>query len=300
MNPLFLKYLNSVKLFDAPNDQGKPAVVIDSVDNRKDRDKEDKDVVQKEDDTNTDENEEEDDDDDEDEEKDEEDDDDKKARIAKEKEERRQGRIQKRIDKLTAESKNKDNEIEALRKQLAEKPVEGLTEEEVERRAAKKAEELAAAKEADREQKAFEKTADDLIKAANKVDKEFEKKINDVAKETGVLMPKYMVEILSDLDHKNGAEILARLADDEDLYEEICTLNERRMTKRLDKMSEELKNKNKIVKPKERIIPDPIEPINDGSNNRGNVLPKNPMSNMDEWVRIRNAQSEAYRKSKLR
>ena len=54
-------------------------------------------------------------------------------------------------------------------------------------------------------------------------------------------MPKYMVEILSDLDNKNGAEILARLADDEDLYEEICTLSERRMTKRLDRMSEELK-----------------------------------------------------------
>ena len=64
-------------------------------------------------------------------------------------------------------------------------------------------------------------------------------------------MPKYMVEILSDLDNKNGAEILARLADDEDLYEEICTLSERRMTKRLDRMSEELKDKNKVP-PKEK------------------------------------------------
>ena len=72
------------------------------------------------------------------------------------------------------------------------------------------------------------------------------------------------------------------------------------MTKRLDKMSEELKGKNKIVKPKERIIPDPIEPINDGSNNRGNVLPKNPTQNMEEYVRIRNAQAEAYRKNKMR
>lgn len=306
MNELLLKYLNSVKVFDAPNDQGaeKPKIVIESVDNRKDRANENKDVVNKDEDEDKDKDKEGDEDDDEDEddedEDDKEDDEEKKARIAKEKEERRQNRIQRRIDKLTAESKNKDNEIEALKRQLAEKPVEGLTEEEVERRAAKKAEELAAAKEADRLQKEFEKTADNLIKAANKIDKDFEKKINDVAKETSVLMPKYMVEILADLDHKNGAEILAMLADDEDLYEEVCTLSERRMTKRLDKMSEELKNKNKVPRQKERIIPDPIEPINDGSNNRGNVLPKNPTANMDEWVRIRNKQAEEYRKNKFR
>jgi hypothetical protein len=299
---MFIKYLNSVKLFESPNDQGKPEIKVESVDNRKATDN--KDVVNWEDDkTNDKEDDNEDEDDDEEDDKEDdktETDEEKKARVAQEKEERRQGRIQKRIDKLTATVGSKDAEIEALKKQLAEKPVEGLTEEEVERRAAAKAEALAAQKEADRLQKDFEKTADNLIKAANKIDKDFEKKINEVAKETSVLMPKYMVEILSDLDHKNGAEILARLADDEDLYEAICTLSERHMTKRLDKMSEELKNKGKTAKPKERIIPDPIEPINDGSNNRGNVLPKNPTQNMEEFVRIRNAQAEAYRKSKFR
>ncbi len=299
MNPLFLKYLNSVKLFEAPNDQGKPEIKVESVDNRKEN--ANKDVVSKDEDEKTEEQEEQEEDEDNDENEDDtnETDDEKKLRITKEKEERRQGRIQKRIDKLTATVGSKDAEIEALKKQLAEKPVEGLTEEEVERRAAKKAEELAAARDTDRENKAFQKTADDLIKAANKVDKDFEKKINEVAVETDTKMPKYMVEILSDLDHKNGHEILAMLANDEDLYQEICELSERRMTKRLDKMSEELKGRNKI-KPKEKIIPDPIEPINDGGNNRGNVLPKNPTSNMEEFVRIRNAQAEAYRKSKLR
>src|SRR5216684_2362549 len=173
MNPLFLKYLNSVKLFEAPNDQGKPEIKVESVDNRKEN--ANKDVVNK----------------DEDEKKEEQ-------------------------------------------------------------------------KEQDRETKAFQKTADDLIKAANKVDKDFEKKINEVAVETDTKMPKYMVEILNDLDHKNGHEILAMLANDEDLYQEICELSERRMTKRLDKMSEELKNKNKTPRQRERIIPDPIEPINDG------------------------------------
>src|SRR5216684_319737 len=299
MNPLFLKYLNSVKLFEAPNDQGKPEIKVESVDNRKEN--ANKDVVSKDEDEKTEEQEEQEEDEDNDENEDDtnETDDEKKLRITKEKEERRQGRIQKRIDKLTATVGSKDAEIEALKKQLAEKPVEGLTEEEVERRAAKKAEELAAARDTDRENKAFQKTADDLIKAANKVDKDFEKKINEVAVETDTKMPKYMVEILSDLDHKNGHEILAMLANDEDLYQEICELSERRMTKRLDKMSEELKGRNKI-KPKEKIIPDPIEPINDGGSNRGNVLPKNPTSNMEEFVRIRNAQAEAYRKSKLR
>jgi hypothetical protein len=293
MNELLLKYLNSVKLFEAPNDQGssEPKLVIESVDNRKDRDEEDKNVVLQDDGDKT--------EDDEEEEEEEEDSEEEKARKEKEKEDRKQERLQRKFDKLAAEKTKAEKEVEALRKQLAEKPIEGLTEEEVERRAAAKAEQLAAAKEAEKAQKEFEKTADSLIKAANKVDKEFEKKIKDVAADTGVLMPKYMVEILSDLDNKNGGEILARLADDEDLYEEICTLSERRMTKRLDKMSEELKNRNKIVKPKERVLPDPIEPINDGSNNRGNVLPKNPTQNMDEYVRIRNAQAEAYRKNKM-
>ena len=292
---MFTKYLNSVKLFEASNDQGaKPEIKVDSVDNRKPN--ENKDVVgREEDEKKPDEENEED-----EEEEDEEDSEEEKAKKEKDKEDRKQERLQRKFDKLAAEKTKAEKEVEALKKQLAEKPVDGLTEEEVERRAAKKAEELAAAREVDKQQKEFQKAADDLIKAANKIDKDFEKKINAVAEETATKMPKYMVEILADLDHKNGAEILARLADDEDLYEEICTLSERRMTKRLDKMSEELKNKGKTAKPVERRIPDPIEPINDGSNNRGNVLPKNPTQNMDEFVRIRNIQAEAYRKSKFR
>ena len=294
MNELLLKYLNSVKLFEAPNDQGSPKLVIESVDNRKDRDKENKNVVLQDSDT-----EEETEEDAEEDEEEKEQTEEEKLNKEKEKEAKKQERLQRKFDKLAAEKTKAEKELEALKKQLAEKPVEGLTEEEVERRAAIKAEQLAAAKEAEKAQKEFEKTADTLIKSATKLDTEFEKKINDVAKETGVLMPRYMVEILADLDHKNGHEILARLADDEDLYEEICTLSERKMTKRLDRMSEELKNKNKVVKPKERVLPDPISPINDGGNNRSNVLPKNPTANMDDYVRIRNQQAEAYRKSKL-
>src|SRR6266849_7641587 len=173
MNSLSLKYLNSVKSFETHNDQGKPEIKMESVDNRKEN--ANKDVVNKDEDEKKEEQEEQEEDgeDNEDENNTNETDDEKKLRIIKEKEERRQGRIQKRIDKLTATVGSKDAEIEALKKQLAEKPIEGLTEEEVERRAAKKAEELASARDTDRENKAFQKTADDLIKAANKVDKDF-------------------------------------------------------------------------------------------------------------------------------
>src|ERR1700743_2074264 len=174
MTLLLQKYLNSVAVFDKPDDQGtvKPEIQVDSVDNRN--------KVHLNDPNNPDpENEDSEDGDNEEDEEDEPDPnapenetaEQKTARIAQEKEDRRQNRIQKRIDKLTATIGNKDNEIAELRKQLAEKPKEGLSEEEVERRAAEKAAALAAAQESDRQQKAFAKTADTLLKSASKVDK---------------------------------------------------------------------------------------------------------------------------------
>lgn len=308
MKHLLTKYLNSVAVFEGPNDKGAPdpkdvakeqreAIKVEVADSKQ-VDPLNPDVVEEE----------------EEEEEDKEEDDpvepdpkenetaeEKADRVAKEKEERKDARMQKRIDKLTASNVNAANEIAALKKQIAEKPVEGLTEEEVNRRAAVKAEELSAAKEADRLQKAFEKSADILIKSANKVDKDFEKKINDVAKETDILMPKYMVEILSDLDNENGHEILAQLANDEDLYEEICVLSERKMTQRLIRMSDKLKEEKKgkgKTQEREARLPNPIEPINDGINNRGNSLPAKPTENMEEFARIRAMQTEQRRKAR--
>ena len=289
MTELLKKWLLTAATFDTPNDQGKPEIKVESVDNRNLKDKNDPNEQDDPDDDKDDE------DDNPDNEDDEPDNEELKAKKAQEKEERRQNRIQKRIDKLTATNKNYETEIANLKKQLAEKPVEGLTEEEVERRAAEKAKKLADEQEQERQKKTFDKTAKSLIDGAVKIDKEFEKKINDVAKETDTLMPQFMIEILADLDNKNGSDILAQLANDPDLYEEICTLSERRMVRRLDKMSEELKG---TAKPRrEREIPDPITPINDGANNRGNSLPKNPTQNMDDYVRIRRQQTEALRKT---
>lgn len=306
MNLLLQKYLNSVKMFDKSNDQGAEETVIDpkveaeaqrkaiKVEVAKGREEADPDPEEEDE-------EEEEEDDEEEEEEDNETEEDKIKRIAKEKEERRQGRIQKRIDKLTATVGTKDAEIAELKKQLAEKPVEGLTEEEVNRRAEKIAEAKLKDKIAEDEKKQFEKNAEALIKNSIKVDKDFEKKINEVAKETDTLMPKYMVEILADLDNGNGHEILAQLANDEDLYEEICNLSERKMTQRLIRMSDKLKGETRESpreRSRERRIPDPIEPINDGNSNRGNTLPNNPTKNMDEFVRIRALQTEARIKAR--
>jgi hypothetical protein len=211
-----------------------------------------------------------------------------------EKEQRKAERQQRKWDKLAAEKTAAEKRVLELEAQLKEKPKEGLTEEEINRRAEELAAEKLKSKSAEDATTQFQRTADTLIKDAKKIDKDFEKKINEVAEDTGVKMPAYMVDILADLDNKNGHEILAQMAADPDLYEELCGLNERRMIRRLDKMSDEIKTKTKKEKPSN--LPDPIEPINDGSNNRGNTIPKDPTKNMDEYVRIRALQVADQRK----
>ncbi len=304
MNRLLQRYLNSTATFDAEKETGtkeppkRPDIKVESVDNRKERDKDDpwNNQEEKEEEEGEEEKDDEEGDDKEDDKEEE------KELTAEQKEaakqERKDARMQKRIDKLTALNGNFENEIKTLKAQLAEKPVEGLTEQEVDRRAEAKAQALADAREKDRKQKDFEKTADTLIKDAKKADKDFEKKINEVAKETDVFMPGFMINILSEID--NGGEILASLSNDPDLYEEVCTLSERSMTRRLDKMSEEIKAAKKSNGKQQQRRPDPpppVEPV-DGVSNRGNSLPSNPTKNMEEFVRIRALQTEARRKAR--
>lgn len=301
MNKLLQKYLNSVAVFEAPNDKGRPEIKVDVVDNREDKNNDagnNKNENEKKEEQEEQEGEDENEDDEDNDNNQNETDEEKQARLANQKEERRQARIQKRIDKLVAENKNSQTEIAKLKKQLEEKPVEGLTEEEVERRAEDKAAKKLKELEVERENKQFEKLADKLIKSASKVDKDFEKKINEVAKETDTLMQPFMLEILSD-EYDNGHEILTLMANDADLYEEICTMSERKMIRRFDKLSAELKSRAKKPQQRERErLPDPITPINDGTNNRGNSLPSKPTENMEDFVRIRAQQVEAFRKSR--
>src|ERR1700748_1252300 len=225
------------------------------------------------------------------------------AEQAAEKEARRAARVEKRINKLTAQAKAAEDEVARLRAQLAEKPVEGLTEEEVDRRATDKALSLAKQKEIEAQQNAFDAKGDELSKAATKIDKDFNRKINAAAEECG-LMPREMIEYLSDLDNKNGGDVIAHIANDVDLYDEIISLTPRKLAVRLEKLSEELKAKPKATRtngkpPRERpSAPPPSEPIPEGNTHRGNTLPKTPTQNMDEYARIRALQVEARNKAR--
>lgn len=292
-------------MFEAPNDKGatdhpaKPKIEVESVDNREDKTPAAGDELNETKEADEEENEE-------DDEKEvdpnapaNETEEQKTARITQEKEDRRQARVQKRIDKLTATIGSKDNEIAELKKQLAERPKEGLTEEEIERRAAAIAEAKLKDKDAKEAEANLKKAVDKLVDDANKLDKEFQKKINSVSEETGAKMPTYMVDILTELDNENGHEILNQLANDADLFEEVCALPERKMTQRLIRMSDKLKEDSKKKQPKkEEKLPDPIVPISDGGNNRGNALPAKPTQNMEEFARVRALQSAEYRKTK--
>lgn len=223
----------------------------------------------------------------------------KKERIAREKEERRQSRVQRRIDRLTADAKAAKDEAEALRRQLAETPKEGLSEEDVERRAQELADKKLKDKEAERIAAKFEDDKDTLLKAATKADKEFVENINDAAQEIG-LIPSVMIGILSDLDNKNGGDVLAYLAkeDNWELYEEIISLPPVKMGVRLDRLSDKIKGEKQpkvATRPRSRA-PEPITPISEGNRNTATTL--TGKEDMETFARIRAVQSEAYYKRK--
>lgn len=221
----------------------------------------------------------------------------KQARLTQEKEERRQARIQKRIDKLTAQNRDKDAEIDRLRAQLTEQPKEGLTEEEINRRAQAEAQRIINEQNEKKNQKQFEDDCDAISKAALKADKDFTLKINEVAAEIAPI-PAVMIGILTDLDNENGGEVLAKLADDADLYEEVIALPPGKMMLKLVRMSDRLKEAT-TKKPKQQSkVPPPITPITEGRTKKGDVLPDKPTENIAEFVRIRNEQEAAKRKAK--
>lgn len=229
----------------------------------------------------------------------------KQDRLAKEKEEkeaakakRKEDRVQRRIDKAVAAQKEAETELAKLRAQLQEKPVEGLTEEEVERRAQLKADEAVKTKEAERIRKDFEKKCDDLQAGAIKVNKEFDKNVNEMASEIGAI-PEPIIYILSDLDNANGAEVLEYLAkpDNIDEMEEIYKMSVHKATTKLVRLSDKLKDAKKAPPRKQSAVPPPVNPIAENGR-RNDTMPKNPTQNMDEFIRIRNKQIDERRKAK--
>lgn len=221
----------------------------------------------------------------------------KKEREAKEKEaakaQRKQDRTQRRIDRLVAEKKAAEAENARLKEQLAANPDQKLTAEEVEARA----EALATKKAQDKEladlQAKFDADCEVLAKAATKVDKQFDDKINELAEDLGRI-PSFMIGVLADMD--NGGEVLAHIANDDELAEDIWKARPTKMTKLLVEISTKLADAKK--KPKKQIskVEAPGEPVK-GSRVVSNMITEADTKNMDVYVAKRMKQMAEKRKA---
>jgi len=222
----------------------------------------------------------------------------KKEREAKEKIEakanRKQERMQRRIDKAVAAQRNAEAEIARLKAQLEANPDQKLTAEEIEA----KAEALAAKKAAEKEQAdldaRFAKACDILQKAANKVDKEFDEKINEIAEDIGPI-PSFMIGVLEDMD--NGGEVLAHIANDDELAEEIWAMKPTKMTKRLVEISTKLADAKKPPKKQISKVPDPGTPVKPNRSNGSTTLTEADAKNMDSYVAKRQRMIAEKRKA---
>jgi len=210
---------------------------------------------------------------------------------------RKEDRVQKRFNELTAAKATAEAEVARLKAQLEADPEKKLTEEEVESRA----EAIAAKKLADKEmanmQAKFEAACDRLQAEARKVDKDFDDKINDIATDVGPI-PSFMIGILEDLD--NGGEVLAFIANDDELAERIYGLKTKpaKMTKELVEISNKLEAEKK--KPKKQIskVPDPVKPVNGSRANNSTTITEADTKDIDTYVRKRQAQMLEQRKLK--
>ena len=234
----------------------------------------------------------------EEEEKKEETEEEKKEREDKEKIEakaqRKQDRMQRRIDKAVADRNTAQEEIARLKAQLEANPEQKLTAEEVEALAEAKAAKKVAEKEQAALQANFEKDCDTLQKAATKIDKDFNDKINELAEDIGPI-PSFMIGILSDLD--NGGEVLAHIASDDELAEDIWKAKPAKMTRLIVEISNKLADAAKPKKKQISRVPDPGTPV---KNNRiiNNQITEADTKNMDVYVAKRQRQMAEARKLK--
>jgi hypothetical protein len=225
----------------------------------------------------------------------------KTVRLAKEKEERKQARQQRKWDRLAAERDEQRRRADALEAKLKELPVDGLTEEEVERRAEEKAAKKLAAKEAELAQRQFEETIDSLEAQAVKANKNFNVELSAMVEELG-MVPGEVISVLADLDNKNGGEVLNYLASNIDEAEDIFELKKSpsKLALKLIRISDKIKGDTKPVANIRRRsnVPDPIAPVGEGRNDPGNG-PLTGKESMDDWVAKRNKQAEAHQRRKM-
>lgn len=222
----------------------------------------------------------------------------KKEREVKEKIEakanRKQERMQRRIDKAVAAQRNAEAEIARLKAQLEANPDQKLTAEEIEAKAEALAAKKAAEKEAKEIQAKFEDACEKLQKAANKIDKDFDEKIHEIAQDIGAI-PSFMIGILEDMD--NGGEVLAHIANDDELAEEIWTMKPTKMTKALVEISTKLADAKKPPKKQISKVPDPGTPVKPNRSNGSTTITEADTKNMDVYVAKRQKQIAERRKA---
>ena len=222
----------------------------------------------------------------------------KKERDAKEKiaakAQRKQDRMQRRIDAATAKAREAEAEIAKLRAQIEANPDQKLTPEEVERLADEKAAAKLAAKQIKDTQDAFDAACEKLAKEASKIDKDFEAKVNDMAADFGPI-PSFMIGVLEDLE--NGGEVLAFIANDDDVAEEIYSHAKKpaRLTAELLKISNKLLDAKKPKPKKLSAVPDPVKPVK-GTRVISNTITEADTKNMESYVAKRQRQMMEKRK----
>ena len=213
------------------------------------------------------------------------------------KEQRKEARVQKRFDALTAKAAAAEAEVARLKAQLEANPEQKLTAEEIETKAKALADQRIADKEIADMQAKFEAACDKLQAEAKKIDKDFDDKINDITTDVGPI-PGFMIGVLENLD--NGAEVLAFVADDDQLAERIFNLkkNPAKMTKELVDISNKLIEAKK--KPKKQIskVPDPVTPVNGARANGSTTITEADTKDMATYVRKRQAQMLEAKKAR--
>lgn len=209
---------------------------------------------------------------------------------------RKEDRVQKRINEIAASRDVAVAEVARLKAQLEANPEQKLTEAEIETRA----EAIAAKKLADQQlkevQENFEAACDKLQAAAKKEDNKFDQKINDIASDLGPI-PSFIIGVLEDFD--NGGEVLAFIANDDELAEKIWNLKNKpaKMTRELVEISNKLADEKKPKKKAISKVPDPVKPVN-GSRTVSTALTEADAKDMPTYVAKRQAQIAEDRKRK--
>jgi len=221
----------------------------------------------------------------------------KAEREAKEKLEakatRKQERMQRRIDKAVAAQRAAEAEIARLKAQLEANPDQKLTAEEIETKAEALAAKKAAEKQAAEVQAKFEEACEKIQKAANKIDKEFDIKIHEIAADIGPI-PSFMIGVLEEME--NAGEVMAHIANDDELAEDIWKMRPTKMTRTLVEISTKLADAKKPPKKQISKVPDPGTPVK-GNRTVSNSLTEADAKNMEVYTRKRMAMIAEKRKA---